>query len=178
MFASGETAIPTVRLGDLIKVRSGDALVIKDHDPDGKFPVYGGNGINGYHSKYLVGENTIVLGRVGVYCGAVHVTRSPAWVTDNAVIVEVRNENLITEYLAAALTFADLNQYAGRSAQPLISGSRIYPVNIPLPPIALQKQFGERVSEIDKISELQHAHLAKLDAIFSSLQLGAFQGEF
>jgi type I restriction enzyme S subunit len=177
MFGLHRTSIPRVKLGDLIKVRSGDALILKDHDPEGKFLVYGGNGVNGYHSKYLVEKGTIIIGRVGVYCGAVHVAKSRAWVTDNALIVDVKAPGLITEYLAASLTYANLNQYAGQSAQPLVSGSRIYPVEIVLPSVTLQTRFAARVAEIDKCRDLHNAHLGKLEALFASLQDRAFSGE-
>ncbi len=62
---------PKKKLGDLIKVKSGNFLPAKDMDPSGKFPVYGGNGINGFHSEFMFEEPVIVLGRVGVYCGEV-----------------------------------------------------------------------------------------------------------
>ena len=52
----------------------------------GNIPVYGGNGITGYHSQANVFEETIVIGRVGYYCGSIHLTHSKAWVTDNAFI--------------------------------------------------------------------------------------------
>ncbi len=71
-------------LREVIKVKSGDGLVAKDMAPNGEFPVYGGNGINGCHNKYMFDESKIILGRVGVYCGVVHLTKPRAWVTDNA----------------------------------------------------------------------------------------------
>ena len=40
-----------IALGELIKVKSGDGLVAKDMAPNGIHPVYGGNGINGYHDQ-------------------------------------------------------------------------------------------------------------------------------
>ena len=57
--------------------------------PDEKFchPVYGGNGIIGYSDKYLLEEPTIIVGRVGEYCGNVFKTQKRSWVTDNAMMV-------------------------------------------------------------------------------------------
>ena len=55
-------------------------------DDSGKIPVFGGNGINGYHSEFNVQKATIVIGRVGAYCGSIHITDERAWVTDNAFI--------------------------------------------------------------------------------------------
>ena len=46
-------------LGEVIRVKSGDGLVSKDIAPDGKYPVYGGNGINGYHDSFMFGASAI-----------------------------------------------------------------------------------------------------------------------
>ena len=120
-------------LGEVIRVRSGDGLVSKDMVPDGRYPVYGGNGISGYHDSFMFEEPRIVLGRVGVYCGAVHLTRPRAWVTDNALYVHTFIQPVDTIYVVTALKMANLNQYAGRSAQPLISGKSDIPSRDPYP---------------------------------------------
>ena len=163
-------------LGEVIRVRSGDGLVSKDMVPDGKYPVYGGNGINGYHDSFMFEEPRIVLGRVGVYCGAVRLTRPRAWVTDNALYVHTFIQPVDTTYLVAALKMANLNQYAGRSAQPLISGNRIYPVEILIPPVDLQHRFAAVVESVEQQKVCQRAHLAELDTLFASLQSRAFRG--
>ena len=164
-------------LGEVIRVRSGNGLVSKDMAPDGKYPVYGGNGISGHHDSFMFEEPTIVLGRVGVYCGAVHLTRPRAWVTDNALYVHTFIQPVDTIYLVAALKMANLNQYAGQSAQPLISGNRIYPVEILIPPANLQHRFAIIVESVERQRASQRAHLAELDTLFASLQSRAFQGE-
>lgn len=175
MFSHSDKNSPKA-LGDLIKVRSGEPLIAANQN-GGPYPVYGGNGINGWHDKSIVPTDTIIIGRVGVYCGAVHVTDRKAWVTDNALIVELKCGELLTPYLAASLTFANLNQYAGQSAQPLVSGSRIYPVKILVPSICQQKIFGNRTAQIGKLRSLFSDHLAKIEALFTSLQHRAFQGD-
>ena len=164
-------------LGNVIRVRSGDGLVSKDMAPDGKYPVYGGNGVSGHHDSFMFEEPTIVLGRVGVYCGAVHLTSPRAWVTDNALYVHTFIQPVDTIYLVAALKMANLNQYAGRSAQPLISGNRIYPVEILIPPDNLQHRFAAIVESVEQQKAKQRAHLAELDTLFASLQFRAFRGD-
>jgi type I restriction enzyme, S subunit len=58
-------------LGEIIKVRSGEFLPQLNQVGSGSYPVFGGNGINGFHDEYLVEPSTIVIGRVGVYCGVI-----------------------------------------------------------------------------------------------------------
>lgn len=169
--------LPKIALGDLVKVKSGNGLVAKDMDENGSFPVYGGNGINGHHSSYMFEEPMIVLGRVGVYCGAVHVTQPHSWVTDNALYVSEIKRPTSLRYLADVLRFADLNQYAGRAAQPLISGSRIYPVEVLFPPLELQRTYERAIASSRSMETLLFDSRERLEALFSSLQSRAFSGQ-
>jgi type I restriction enzyme S subunit len=166
---------PTIALGDLIKVSSGSGLIGSDQK-GGEYPVYGGNGVNGWHDDYTVPAGTIVIGRVGVYCGAVHVTDRSSWVTDNALVVALK-QPVNQTYLAAALKIADLNQYAGRSAQPLVSGSRIYPIEILKPPNDKQEQYESRIKRFELTRADYSAALQTSNKLFSALQNRAFQGE-
>jgi type I restriction enzyme S subunit len=159
----------------LIKVSSGSGLIAADQK-GGEYPVYGGNGVNGWHDDFTVPAGTIVIGRVGVYCGAVHVTDRSAWVTDNALVVSLKRPVNPT-YLAVALKIADLNQYAGRSAQPLVSGSRIYPIEILDPPIDKQNSYEAKIRQFEAVSADYAAAKSAQNCLFSALQHRAFRGE-
>lgn len=50
-------------------------------------------------------------------------------------------------------------------------------LSIVTPELALQRAFAARIAEIDKLEAHHHAHLAKLNALFASLQHRAFRGE-
>ena len=145
------------RLGDVVSIKSGDSISVRNNQ-DGKYPIYGGNGINGYYCDNNVETGTIIIGRVGFYCGSVHMTESKAWVTDNAFIVCYKNVfNPI--YLSYLLRWLQLNKTSNSTAQPVISGKGIYPLLIPIPPITEQQRI---VDAIDNIN-------SKLDAIMESL---------
>lgn len=120
----------TKPLGDVIKVKSGDGIAIahlREHD---KYPVYGGNGINGYTSTYNVETDTMIIGRVGEKCGNVNITMTKSWVSDNALIVTPKIE-YNNEYLRYLLEQTNLNNHANRNAQPVISGQIIYKIEVP-----------------------------------------------
>ena len=123
---------------DVILAGGTIAKLAKDNDVR---IVYGGNGINGYHSAYMFEERKIVLGRVGVYCGAVHYTLPYSWVTDNALYVAEKDSCFLDEYLVLALGYANLNQYASQSGQPLISQSRLKDVELLVPPLPEQQHI-------------------------------------
>jgi type I restriction enzyme, S subunit len=50
-------------------------------------------------------------------------------------------------------------------------------LQIPVPPISLQREFTHRIAAVDKLKSAHRASLAKLDALFASLQHRAFRGE-
>jgi type I restriction enzyme S subunit len=164
-------------LEKLIRVKSGEILSAKNMSAGGEYPVYGGNGISGYHNEFMFERPMIVIGRVGVYCGAVHLSESPSWVTDNALYISEFKENLDEQYLVAALRIANLNLYAGRAAQPLVSGNRIYPVLILVPPLPLQKEFGMRVKEIRELEAEQAVSRRRGEDLYQSMLHRAFSGE-
>lgn len=120
----------TEKLGNLFRVRSGDGISIADLSAFGTYPVYGGNGINGYTSDFNVENETMVIGRVGEKCGNVNITQSRSWVSDNALIVTPRIKYDIG-YMSYLLEKINLNGYANRNAQPVISGQIVYAIETP-----------------------------------------------
>ena len=164
-------------IGDVLKLSSGNGLSAKDMDSSGSYPVYGGNGINGYHSEYMFKEPQLVIGRVGAYCGVVHITQPYSWVTDNALYVKNLDQDVNVHYLAKLLDISNLNQYAGKAAQPLVSGSRIYPLEMIFPPLQEQLKFEDvKVKYLESAKGFDFA-LLEAEAMFSSLSQKSFRGE-
>ena len=141
-----------VRLGQILNIESGKGLTAKQMKP-GEIPVFGGNGITGYHNESLIEKETVVIGRVGFYCGSVHITPTKAWVTDNAFITTYPEECINREYLVYVLRHMDLGQKSNATAQPVVSGKKIYPMIFPLPPLAEQKRIVAKIEEILPLCE-------------------------
>jgi type I restriction enzyme S subunit len=49
------------------------------------FPVYGSNGIIGYAGEANADAWSVIIGRVGSYCGSLYLSKKRSWVTDNAI---------------------------------------------------------------------------------------------
>ena len=137
-----------VRLGTILSVSSGDSLTGAQMNSAGSIPVYGGNGIAGTHDKWNVCHRTLVIGRVGYYCGATHITESFAWVTDNAFITHFNEELLQMKWLKFLIDYLEPRKRASSTAQPVISGKLLYPMLVPLPPLAEQHRIVQRVDEL------------------------------
>lgn len=136
------------RLGEIVRVSSGENLTSHKMTDGGKIPVFGGNGITGYHDQSNVHKPTLVIGRVGFYCGSVHITPKLAWVTDNAFITTFSENCIYIHFLYWLLKAIDLQQNNSATAQPVISGGKIYSIPVSFPPLAEQKRIVEKVDEL------------------------------
>lgn len=146
-----------VRLGEIIRISSGDGLSSRNM-VKGDIPVFGGNGITGYHNKANVYKETIVIGRVGYYCGSVHVTPSQAWITDNAFITQYTEKYIDRDYLVLMLRFMNLGRSNNATAQPVVSGKKIYPRLFPLPPLAEQRRIVAKLEELLPLCQQLASH--------------------
>jgi type I restriction enzyme S subunit len=75
------------KLGEVVNIKNGKSRPKED----GIVPVYGGNGILGYSNKSNVDGESIIIGRVGAYCGAVYYENNPVWISDNALYAKSEN---------------------------------------------------------------------------------------
>ncbi len=107
--------------------------------PDEEYciPVFGGNGITGYYHSALLNEPTIVIGRVGEYCGNVFQTPAKSWVTDNAMLVsEVLMKEYNIDFFTLKLNSLNFKQFSDSTGQPKITQGSIgsvlfaYPSNV------------------------------------------------
>ena len=141
-------------------------------------PVYGGNGILGYTNTFIVDKETIVIGRVGEYCGSIHKTLGLAWITDNALYaVEIQRGSVELDYLIYSLAFINLNKFKKKSGQPLMTQKIIYSISIPLPPLAEQQKIAEILSTVDKRLELLRSKKEKLERIKKGLMNELLTGQ-
>ncbi|EJF5604479.1 restriction endonuclease subunit S [Salmonella enterica] len=153
------------RFGNIFKVSSGDALTSNQMNTLGEYPVYGGNGINGYHDSYNVAKRTLVIGRVGYYCGSIHITPNHAWVTDNAFITHFSESNFDLDYVEILLKATNLKEDESATAQPVISGRKIYPIILAVPPLEEQRKIAKKTYELLGLcTNLEQHSLTSLDA--------------
>ena len=163
----------TTRLGDIVKLKSGLSRP-KDmqNNPNLELtvPVYGGNGVLGYTSKEFSEQRLLVIGRVGAYCGCVHIAEAPNWITDNALYSERWfNIEISLDFLAEQLNHLNLNRLQRKGGQPLITQSIVHELKIPLPPLLEQCAIAEILQAFDtKIIALE-GETARLNELFHAM---------
>lgn len=138
-----------------LALKSGDYLPSKVQT-GGSIPVYGGNGIAGYHHESNIDSEHIIIGRVGALCGNVHLVRGKAWVTDNAFVATGISDNLWNKkFLLYELISMNLNSYATKAAQPVISNKSLRDIRLFRPSLYVQDEVSRTLEKIeDKVSIL------------------------
>lgn len=138
-----------VQLGKHLTFKNGKSSPERaNHLP---YPVYGSNGLIGYADQSNTEANTLIIGRVGSYCGSVHFSKSPCWVTDNAIICRaIKEEDVFFWY--SILSKYDLNRHSAGSGQPLLNQSILKSISLHLVNEEKWAAIGSFLSKIyDKI---------------------------
>lgn len=118
----------------------------------GQYPVYGGNGIMDYADVFNA-ENTIVVGRVGAYCGNVYYCSKKCWVSDNAIAV-FANDLVDIKYLFYLMSSLDLHHQHIGGAQPLMTQDIIGGFKVFIPSLNIQEKIASFLSSLDDKIEL------------------------
>lgn len=106
----------TLTLNEIVNFGNGKARP----KTEGNIPIYGGNGVLGYSGDSNYKDETIIIGRVGAYCGATYFENNPIWVSDNALSAKAK-KGFIAKYAYYVLKSKNLNQYAQGSSHPLLT---------------------------------------------------------
>lgn len=106
----------TKKVGDCIKLKSGEGLTAIRMNSSGKIPVYGGNGIIGTHDNHNLSGTNIIIGRVGAQCGNARYVTGNIWLTDNAFFISKYFREFDKEFLTYLLNSKYLREFARQAA--------------------------------------------------------------
>ena len=127
-------------------------------------PVYGSNGIIGFTERANAHPNTIVIGRVGSYCGSLQYSQEACWVTDNAIRANASSPN-DARFLFYLLQTLRLNEWRAGSGQPLLNQSILSSIPISIPPPFEQRAIAHVLGTLDDKIELNRRMSATLEAM-------------
>lgn len=156
-----------IKLGQLFKLSSGKSLPEKKRVA-GDINVYGGNGITGKHNNYFVEQSTVVIGRVGEYCGAAHLTTDFCWVTDNALMVTEWYMEVNKEYIVYLLNALDLHRFAKTVGQPSISQGTVYDLEVELPELIVQEEVVKKLNKVKTIVDSRNIQIKYFDELIKA----------
>ena len=147
------TKVEWKTLGEVCEIVRGVRITKKDLVVGGKYPVVsGGTGYMGFTDKYNREKNIITIAQYGT-AGYVNWQKENFWANDVCFSV-YPSEQILNRFLFHFLLWKQeyLYSISNRSAIPYsISKDKIMMIDIPIPPIELQKEI---VRILDTLSEL------------------------
>jgi len=167
-----------VRLGEIVTFEYGKGIRKDKRDSSGRVPVYGSNGIIGYHTTPLTDKPCIIVGRKGA-AGEVHLSKVPCWPIDTTYYVYPPSEVDLQflYYLFSTLRLSSLDK---STAIPGLNRNDAYAINIPLPPLHEQHKIVEeierRFSVADEIEKTVDQSLKQAERLRQSILKKAFEG--
>lgn len=146
---------PFVELGEVCEMYQPKTITSKEIKSEGKYKVFGANGVIGYYDKYNHEDSEVLVTCRGATCGTLNLSEPNSWITGNAMVVKPKDDRLDKQFLLYVLKNSDFKSVISGSAQPQITRTSLSPLKIPLPPIQVQKEIVEQIEV--KQNAIDHA---------------------
>jgi len=168
-----------VKLGEICEFEYGSSL-IEAARKDGAVPVYGSNGIVGYHNIPLTSGPSIVIGRKGSV-GQVHYSPDPCFPIDTTYYIEKTRLPVDLRWFAYILSVLGLPNLNKASGVPGLNRNDVYKLVIPFPSISEQKRIAHilkrQMTAVEKTCKATEEELNAINALPAVLLRRAFNGE-
>ena len=179
----GQNGIPQnwtlTKLGKIIELAYGKSLPKNCRNLSGKHPVYGSNGIVGYHDSYLIKGPAIIVGRKGA-AGIPTFAKDDCWAIDTTYYV-LNFKDYDLRFIYYLLIKLRLNQFDRSTAIPGLNRDDAYSLDIGLPPLPEQHRIVAKIealfSELDKGIECFKTAREQLKIYRQALLKNAFSGK-
>lgn len=157
-------------LGSFVDFKNGKSS--PDRIDSGEFPVYGSNGLIGRADLTNSMAGTLIVGRVGSYCGSVHYSPVRCWVTDNAIVGTSRSPS-DSRFWYYKLRSLNLNNHRSGSGQPLLNQQTLNTIHVSVPAtsdarVQIAKVLGALDDKVEVNLRINKTLEAIAQAIFKS----------
>jgi type I restriction enzyme S subunit len=152
--------------GDVAELLYGKGLKESERRP-GNTPVYGSNGIIGFHNESLVKGPGVIIGRKGSV-GEIRYSESDFYPIDTTYYLDLKSGNDIKFFYYNLLTL-QLNDMNSHSAVPGLNRNDVYSLKIPVPTIPEQRAIASVLSSLDDKIDLLHRQNKTLEAMAEAL---------
>ncbi|MBZ0184475.1 MAG: restriction endonuclease subunit S [Melioribacteraceae bacterium] len=154
------------QLANELDLQYGKGLKVTERNV-GDIPVYGSNGVVGYHDEYLVRAPGIIIGRKGSV-GEIKYSDKDFFPIDTTYYVTLKNNNCM-RFFYYFLQTLQLNKMNSHSAVPGLNRNDVYSIEILLPPLPEQKALAAVLSSLDDKIDLLHRQNKNLEAMAETL---------
>lgn len=133
---------------------------------NGIYPVFGANGIIGFHSSFNHTSSQITISCRGENAGSINKTPENCWINGNSMVINVdNNQNIDKDYLKIVLESQNLKYLISGSGQPQIIRTDIAKHKIPIISIDKQLLYIKKFNLLDSKLLLEIAKLKNLNLL-------------
>ena len=160
------------KLGEVCEIYQPQTIASNLLKKDGKYPVFGANGMIGRYDSYNHEEPEVLLCCRGATCGAINVSFPFSWINGNAMVVKPINDSYLKAFLRYLLLTLDYSHIITGAAQPQITRKSLSPVTVPVPPLPEQQSIVDYLdsafAKIDAMKANAEKALNEAKALFQA----------
>lgn len=154
-------------VGEFAPFQYGKSLPARKRVQSGQVPVFGSNGIVGYHNKALTKGPTVVIGRKGS-AGAVHYSPGPCWPIDTTFYLH-KTESELMRFRYYALRALGLDKMNTDSAVPGLNRIAAHQRELMVPDECTQRAIARVLGSLDDKIELNRRMAETLEEMTRAL---------
>ena len=167
---TGKTHVPDgwrlARLGDVVTLQRGFDLPVQDR-LHGAIPLYGSNGVLGYHANSSQKGPGVITGRSGSI-GIVYYSEGPYWPLNTTLYIrdfQGNNERYIYHFLS----HLGLERFAASTGVPSLNRNFVHPYLVVIPPLGEQRRITAVLDAIDDAIKGTEAVIAATERLRDAL---------
>ena len=136
-------------------------------DENGDYPIYGSGGIMGYANNWLCPEKCTIIGRKGNINKPIFV-ESKFWNVDTAFGLKPNIEILSPRFLFYFCLNYNFERHNKAVTIPSLTKADLLKIDIPLPPLSLQRLFAQRIEQIEREKSEVQKSIQDLETLLAS----------
>ena len=165
----------TKTLDELCKMYQPKTISKKQLKPNGKYFVYGANGIIGKHDKYNHKDSQLLLTCRGATCGSINTSKPFSWINGNAMVIQPNENEVSKKYIEYFLKgIIKFSKIITGSAQPQITRESLNPVLVSFPSLPEQQLITAKLEavfvEIDRATATAEHNAENAEVLFEQFR--------
>ena len=159
--------LPVTKFVDVVKMQRGFDLPVQERKSDGMIPIYGSNGVLGYHDISKVKGGGVITGRSGTI-GKVFYEKGEFWPL-NTTLFSFNSHGNDVVYLKYLLELFDLSRFTEGTGVPTLNRNKFHDELIIDVPLDEQERFAAFVERVDQQKQTVQQSLEKLELLKKAL---------
>ena len=156
-----------VQLKNVCRPKQWKTLTGKNLVPDGKYPVYGANGIIGYYNDYNHENETLMIGCRGT-CGALNISQPFSYINGNAMALDDLVDDIDIRYLYYALMGRGFQDVISGAVQPQIIRADLEKMEVWIGNKKEQKEIVDVFNKLDTVLSHRKREIQYLDDLIKA----------